>query len=257
MLHIFSCFSSYYFHSRSLLILPPRTRLGPHGEPPAAPVFLEAFCLTRCIQTSLSDCSLGRVSCCQLAPLCSLHSTILTMYRRTATRNVRQYPSGSCWRPPLRVCAWVQSLRQRLRASTAASERWTGATRATCPRTSSWYAGSPLNSPALPVFGAGANTRVAQAVPELAINPLAQRILQMFENVNFKDFCLMLSNFSERATAEDRIRFLFNVYDVDGDGYISRSDLLTMLRNRAGSQLPCAPSCDLHCLIFTRSLLKL
>ena len=94
-------------------------------------------------------------------------------------------------------------------------------------------------------------------MPELAINPLAQRILQMFENVNFKDFCLMLSNFSERATAEDRIRFLFNVYDVDGDGYISRSDLLTMLRNRAGSQLPCAPSCDLHCLIFTRSLLKL
>lgn len=30
---------------------------------------------------------------------------------------------------------------------------------------------------------------------------------------------------------------MFDVYDVDGDGFISRSDMLTMLRNRAGSQL--------------------
>lgn len=75
------------------------------------------------------------------------------------------------------------------------------------------------------------------AVPELAINPLAQRIIQIFENVNFKDFCLLLCNFSERSTPQDRIRFMFTVYDIDGDGAISRSDLLTMLRNRAGSQL--------------------
>lgn len=130
-----------------------------------------------------------------------------------------------------------------------------------------------------------------QAVPELAINPLVQRIVQLFENVNFKDFCLLLSNFrrvaaharhqllpaapffrpvvglistpatssenatvtvvsspallwspthSERSTPDDRFRFVFNVYDVDGDGFISRSDMLTIMRNRAGSQLTCA-----------------
>lgn len=120
-----------------------------------------------------------------------------------------------------------------------------------------------------------------------------QRIVQLFENVNFKDFCLLLSNFrrasqrrtilgvypqatacsfgpfpgpyhcdmtvigvvgpadrrpnrlalsarSDRSAPEDRFRFVFNVYDVDGDGFISRSDMLTIMRNRAGSQLTCA-----------------
>jgi Ca2+-binding EF-hand superfamily protein len=74
-------------------------------------------------------------------------------------------------------------------------------------------------------------------VPELAMNPLAQRVVQMFENCNFKDFVRLLSAFSQRSSRAEQLRWLFELYDVDGDGAVSRADLLTLMRNRAGSQL--------------------
>ncbi|CAI5961493.1 unnamed protein product [Closterium sp. NIES-65] len=64
------------------------------------------------------------------------------------------------------------------------------------------------------------------SIPEFAINPLAHRLLGMLEGVNFKDFVKWLAAFSSRATAEDRTRLTFAVYDVDGDGKISKGDVL-------------------------------
>mmetsp|Transcript_4480 Transcript_4480/g.15538 ORF Transcript_4480/g.15538 Transcript_4480/m.15538 type:complete len:198 (-) Transcript_4480:245-838(-) len=92
-------------------------------------------------------------------------------------------------------------------------------------------------------------------LPELAMNPLAQRILQVFENVNFKAFCSLLSVFSGRASREDKLRFIFQVYDIDGDGYVSRTDLLVMLRHLAGSSLSEEQLADLahRCLREGRS----
>ena len=74
-------------------------------------------------------------------------------------------------------------------------------------------------------------------IPELAINPLAPRIVQLFVNVNFKEFCRLLSLLSKNAKREDKIRFMFKVYDVDADGIVSRNDLEIILRQLVGSTL--------------------
>ena len=82
-------------------------------------------------------------------------------------------------------------------------------------------------------------------VPELAINPLAQRMTQVFANCNFKDFVRLLSAFSSRASQGEQLRFLFELCDVDEDGEVSRTDLLTVLRTRAGAQLTDAQTMEL------------
>lgn len=61
--------------------------------------------------------------------------------------------------------------------------------------------------------------------------------LTPIQNCNFKDFVRLLAAFSSRASSMEQLRFLFDVYDVDGDGSVSRTDLLTLMRSRAGSQL--------------------
>jgi len=47
---------------------------------------------------------------------------------------------------------------------------------------------------------------------------IMQRIVRMFEAVNFKEFVRLLAAFSSRAERDDRLAFMFAVYDVDGDG---------------------------------------
>lgn len=55
-------------------------------------------------------------------------------------------------------------------------------------------------------------------IPELSINPVAQRLVRLFECVNFRDFAKLLAAFSARASREDKLAFMFSMYDVDGDG---------------------------------------
>ena len=57
------------------------------------------------------------------------------------------------------------------------------------------------------------------SIPELAISPLASRVVQVFQNLNFKDFVRLLAAFSDRASREDKLQFMFRVYDVDRDGH--------------------------------------
>jgi serine/threonine-protein phosphatase 2B regulatory subunit len=45
---------------------------------------------------------------------------------------------------------------------------------------------------------------------------------------------------SKRASREDRLRLIFAVFDVDGDGRVSPEDLELMVRQLAGSSLACA-----------------
>lgn len=75
------------------------------------------------------------------------------------------------------------------------------------------------------------------SIPELAISPLAPRVTRVFQNLNFKDFCRVMSAMSDRATREDKLDFMFRVYDVDRDGYISFSDLETIVKHLVGSSL--------------------
>ena len=55
-------------------------------------------------------------------------------------------------------------------------------------------------------------------IPDLSINPLAQRLVRTFESMNFKEFARLLSNFSGRTSKEQKIDLIFRVYDIDGDG---------------------------------------
>jgi hypothetical protein len=47
----------------------------------------------------------------------------------------------------------------------------------------------------------------------------------------------VLAAFSDRATREDKLDFMFRVYDVDRDGTISLSDLETIVKHLVGSSL--------------------
>eukprot|EP00892_Ulva_mutabilis_P006026 jgi/Ulvmu1/3796/UM018_0006.1 len=75
------------------------------------------------------------------------------------------------------------------------------------------------------------------AIPELSINPLAARICRMLDGCNFMSFVKFLAAFSSRASVDAKKRFLFQVYDVDGDGLLSYDDLRSMLSHLVGGQL--------------------
>jgi len=123
-------------------------------------------------------------------------------------------------------------------------------------------------------------------IPELAINPLAERIIDMFlidsqpsqikeeeegeegnsidsdldiraskqtiEQINFPEFCKMLSNFngkvkqrsshdlesgSSERSKDKKLQFLFKLYDSNNDGNISKEELLSLLRLMVGTNI--------------------
>jgi len=74
-------------------------------------------------------------------------------------------------------------------------------------------------------------------IPELSINPLAQRLVRTVESANFTEFVRVLAAFSARTPREDKVRFIFDVYDVDGDGVVSREDMSAVLRQLGGASL--------------------
>ncbi|KAL0013484.1 hypothetical protein SO802_000553 [Lithocarpus litseifolius] len=72
------------------------------------------------------------------------------------------------------------------------------------------------------------------SVPEFAVNPLSQRFLRMLDGLNFKEFVAFLSAFSPRATLQQKVEFIFKVYDSDGNGKVTFSDMLEVLRDLSG-----------------------
>ncbi|CAN1166832.1 Calcineurin subunit B [Linum perenne] len=72
------------------------------------------------------------------------------------------------------------------------------------------------------------------SVPEFAVNPLAQRLLRTVDGLNFKEFVAFLSAFSPRATLQQKIEFIFKVYDSDGNGSVSFKEMLDVLRDLTG-----------------------
>ncbi|XP_065883580.1 calcineurin B homologous protein 1-like [Dysidea avara] len=90
-------------------------------------------------------------------------------------------------------------------------------------------------------------------IPELSVNPLGNRIIEAFfvdqndsrrpvEQVDFLQFTRTLATFrrteakhsSELNTVDKKIEFVFRVYDIDRDGYISKDDLIHILRCLVG-----------------------
>nr|ACO11510.1 Calcium-binding protein p22 [Caligus rogercresseyi] len=92
-------------------------------------------------------------------------------------------------------------------------------------------------------------------IPELAINPLGDRIVHAFfqesrnsENdiVNFPDFVRVLAHFrplkknadkNKMNTRQEKLHFAFRMYDLDGDDKISKEELLAVLTMMVGANI--------------------
>lgn len=90
------------------------------------------------------------------------------------------------------------------------------------------------------------------SIPELSINPIAQRLVRLFHCVNFKEFVKLLSSFSDRATRDQKIESIFYVYDVDGDGECMHEVEVPV---RACMRLRCRDGCEL-CLLVPGGFLR-
>jgi len=84
------------------------------------------------------------------------------------------------------------------------------------------------------------------ALPELKENPLVKRVVAIFDQddngeINFKEFVQGLAMFAAKTTDRAaKLKFLFSIYDLDGDGYISNSELFTVLKMMVGKNLKSA-----------------
>ena len=92
-------------------------------------------------------------------------------------------------------------------------------------------------------------------IPELAINPLGDRIIHAFffesrnqeeEQIDFKDFVRVLSHFrpvkkdsenNKLNTRMEKLHFAFRMYDLDGDDKISKEELLAVLTEMVGNNI--------------------
>uniref|UniRef100_A0A914H888 EF-hand domain-containing protein n=1 Tax=Globodera rostochiensis TaxID=31243 RepID=A0A914H888_GLORO len=71
-------------------------------------------------------------------------------------------------------------------------------------------------------------------MPELRENPFRERICQVFSddrqgNLSFDDFLDMFSVFSEMAPLQLKLKYAFQIYDFDEDGFLGRDDLRAMI----------------------------
>ncbi|KAJ8880800.1 hypothetical protein PR048_017271 [Dryococelus australis] len=88
-------------------------------------------------------------------------------------------------------------------------------------------------------------------IPELAINPLGDRIVHAFfeegstDRVNFRQFMRVLARFrpikkgrdNRLNSREQKLKFAFKMYDLDNDDKISRDELLAILHMMVGANI--------------------
>lgn len=89
-------------------------------------------------------------------------------------------------------------------------------------------------------------------IPELAINPLGDRIVNAFfcdsgseDQLNFRQFMKVLAHFrpvkkdreNKLNSRESKLRFAFKMYDSDNDEVISKEELLGVLQMMVGDNI--------------------
>jgi calcineurin B homologous protein 1 len=88
-----------------------------------------------------------------------------------------------------------------------------------------------------------------ERIPELHINPLKDRIIEVLiddnghdEKINFRQFAKVFSTFrrgkTDSISKENKLKFLFSVYDRDKDNKISKDELRMILNMLVGANLP-------------------
>eukprot|EP00795_Rhopilema_esculentum_P003249 gene3249-1575_t len=80
------------------------------------------------------------------------------------------------------------------------------------------------------------------SLPELQQNPLVQRVIEIFDTdgnkeIDFKEFIEGISQFSVKGDKNSKLRFAFQIYDIDQDGYISNGELFQVLKMMVGNNL--------------------
>ena len=88
-------------------------------------------------------------------------------------------------------------------------------------------------------FAALPVTFIMEELPELTTNPFKYRICKAFcvsDNnlMNFTEFLDMVSSFSPKADLDKKIHHAFQIFDMNGDGVLSRSDLYDMMDMMTG-----------------------
>ena len=81
-----------------------------------------------------------------------------------------------------------------------------------------------------------------QAIPGLESNPLVRRVIDIFDKdnnkeIDFKEFLEGISLFIAREGIESKLKFIFKVYDIDNDGFITNIELFMVLKLMIGNNL--------------------
>jgi Ca2+-binding EF-hand superfamily protein len=79
-------------------------------------------------------------------------------------------------------------------------------------------------------------------IPELAMNPLVDRIVQCFDeddegNITFPSFLACLSLLSPKSTLKEKLSVAFRVYDFNRDGFIDAEEVGKVLRIMVGTNM--------------------
>ena len=79
-------------------------------------------------------------------------------------------------------------------------------------------------------------------VPELKDNPIVTRIIKVFDKnadgkISFYEFVWGLSALTSDAKLDEKQKIAFQIYDMNGDGFISNGDLFNCLKMLVGDNL--------------------
>ncbi len=88
-------------------------------------------------------------------------------------------------------------------------------------------------------------------IPELHVNPLGDRVIEVLiedngvdDKMNFKQFVKAFSTFrrgnnnDSGRIKEEKLKFLFSIYDRDKDNKVNKNELLSILNMLVGANLP-------------------